>query len=625
MDLAPRGLPQEAEVSGVEIIQHMLSYVWPRNNKKVRARVVTSLGLLIGAKLLNVQVPYLFKMTVDWLNEPANYLGLTANPATTLLTTGMALVLGYGISRATAAGFNELRNAVFAKVALGSIRQVSKAVFLHLHSLDLNYHLSRKTGALSKAIDRGTRGINFVISALVFNIVPTLFEVSLVTGILWYNFGGQFAAATLACLATYTAFTVAVTQWRTQFRVEMNKIDQDSGNMVVDSLINYETVKYFGNEKYEAGRYDSLLAKYEVSSLKTQTSLALLNWGQQAILSAGLVAVMMLTCRDIMAGTLTVGDMVMVNGLLFQLSIPLNFLGSVYREVRQSIIDMQSMFGLLKLTAAIQDKPDAKSITFTPEMASVSFENVSFEYAAGRPILDGLSFEVPAGKKVAIVGGSGSGKSTIVRLLYRFFEPKAGAVKLGGHDIRDITLESSRSIVAVVPQDSIMFHDTVYYNIRYGNINASKEEVIEAAKMADIHDAILRFPKQYETVVGERGLKLSGGEKQRLSIARAILKKPLIVVYDEATSSLDSITEQNILSALKKATTNRTTLVIAHRLSTVVDADEILVLEKGRVAERGTHEQLLRSPTSLYARLWDKQHEVALRTASAVGAERVTA
>ncbi|GAB5584709.1 iron-sulfur clusters transporter ABCB7 [Prionailurus iriomotensis] len=552
------------DVDTRKIIKAMLSYVWPKDRPDLRARVAISLGFLGGAK--------------------------------------------YGVSRAGAAFFNEVRNAVFGKVAQNSIRRIARNVFLHLHNLDLAFHLSRQTGALSKAIDRGTRGISFVLSALVFNLLPIMFEVTLVSGILYYRCGAQFALVTLGTLGAYTAFTVAVTRWRTRFRIEMNKADNDAGNAAIDSLLNYETVKYFNNENYEAQRYDRFLKTYETASLKSTSTLAMLNFGQSAIFSVGLTAIMVLASQGIVAGTLTVGDLVMVNGLLFQLSLPLNFLGTVYRETRQALIDMNTLFTLLKVDTRIKDKAMASPIQITPQTSTVVFDNVHFEYVEGQKVLDGVSFEVPAGKKVAIVGGSG--KSTIVRLLFRFYEPQKGNIYLAGQNIQDVSLESLRRAVGVVPQDAVLFHNTIYYNLLYGNIHASPEEVYAVAKLAGLHDSILRMPHGYDTQVGERGLKLSaanGGEKQRVAIARAILKDPPVILYDEATSSLDSITEETILGAMRDAVKHRTSIFIAHRLSTVVDADEIIVLDQGKIAERGTHHGLLGNPGSIYSEMWHTQ------------------
>nr|XP_035945873.1 ATP-binding cassette sub-family B member 7, mitochondrial [Halichoerus grypus] len=531
---------------------------------------------------MNIVVPFMFKYAVDSLNQMSgNMLNLSDAP-NTVATMATAVLIGYGVSRAGAAFFNEVRNAVFGKVAQNSIRRIARNVFLHLHNLDLAFHLSRQTGALSKAIDRGTRGISFVLSALVFNLLPIMFEVTLVSGILYYRCGAQFALVTLGTLGAYTAFTVAVTRWRTRFRIEMNKADNDAGNAAIDSLLNYETVKYFNNENYEAQRYDRFLKTYETASLKSTSTLAMLNFGQSAIFSVGLTAIMVLASQGIVAGTLR-WNLVMVNGLLFnQLSLPLNFLGTVYRETRQALIDMNTLFTLLKVDTRIKDKAMASPIQITPQTASVAFDNVHFEYIEGQKVLRGISFEVPAGKKVAIVGGSGSGKSTIVRLLFRFYEPQKGNIYLAGQNIQDVSLESLRRAVGVVPQDAVLFHNTIYYNLLYGNIHASPEEVYAVAKLAGLHDAILRMPHGYDTQVGERGLKLSGGEKQRVAIARAILKDPAVILYDEATSSLDSITEETILRAMKDAVKHRTSIFIAHRLSTVVDADEIIVLDQVR-------------------------------------------
>uniref|UniRef100_A0AAZ3QVL8 Iron-sulfur clusters transporter ABCB7, mitochondrial n=1 Tax=Oncorhynchus tshawytscha TaxID=74940 RepID=A0AAZ3QVL8_ONCTS len=600
------------EVNSRTILSNMLSYVWPKNRPDLRARVAIALGLLAGAKVMtNVMVPFMFKYAVDELNGLSGHMLNLSDAPNTVATMATAVLIGYGVSRAGSALFNELRNAVFGKVAQSSIRRIAKNVFLHLHSLDLGFHLSRQTGALSKAIDRGTRGISFVLSAIVFNLGPTALEMGLVSAILYYKCGVEFAAVTLGTLGAYTAFTIAVTQWRTRFRIEMNNADNEAGNAAIDSLLNYETVKYFNNEKYEAEKYDGYLKSYESSSLKTTYTLAMLNFGQSAIFSVGLTGIMVLASKGIMAGSMTVGDLVMVNGLLFQLSLPLNFLGTVYRETRQALIDMNTLFTLLSIDTKI--KTDlAPSLSVTPQEATIRFEDVYFEYLEGQKVLEGVSFQVPAGKKVAIVGGSGSGKSTIMRMLFRFYEPQKGNIYIAGQNIRDVGLDSLRRAVGVVPQDAVLFHNTIFYNLQYGNINATPEEVYQVARLAGIHDAILRMPHGYDTQVGERGLKLSGGEKQRVAIARAILKNPPILLYDEATSSLDSITEENILNSMKGLVQNRTSVFIAHRLSTIVDADEIIVLNKGKIAERGDHHSLLATPGSLYADLWNTQNSKIL-------------
>ncbi|RUS79526.1 hypothetical protein EGW08_012724 [Elysia chlorotica] len=531
------------DVTASHMIRSMLSYIWPKNNVRFRIRVVVALALLVAAKALNVSVPFIFKFGVDYLNGNKK-LSDVGDAGTIVFTVALSLMIAYGVARTGAALCNELRNAVFAKVAHNSIRKVAKSVFLHLHSMDLSFHLSRQTGALSKAIDRGTRGINFVLSALVFNVVPTILEVSLVSALLYYNCGGKFALVTLGCVASYAVFTLTVTQWRTKIRQQMNKADNEAGNVSIDSLINYETVKYFNNENHEAEKYDHHMEKYEKASLKTTISLAMLNWGQNAIFTVGITALMVMASQKIIDGSMTVGDLVMVNGLLFQLSVPLNFLGSVYREIRQSLIDMQIMFNLLNLETNIQSKLNAPALRVCPSESTVTFQDVYFEYVRNNPILNGINFTVPTGKKVAIVGGSGSGKSTIIRLLYRFYDPQGGKVLVNGQNVLDVDLDSLRKAIAVVPQDCILFHDTVYNNIAYGDLSAPEEKVYEAARMAEIHDTIMkRFPHQYQTQVGERGLKLSGGEKQRVAIARAILKGAPIIVYDEATSSLDAITE----------------------------------------------------------------------------------
>ncbi|OQR87212.1 ATP-binding Cassette (ABC) Superfamily [Achlya hypogyna] len=601
-DAKSRPSDAPAKPTSKEIVASLAGYLWPSGNdaeaRAVKGRVALSLGLLVSSKLINIQVPFIFKDLVD-------VMGATATPEVAAVLP-VGLVVGYGLGRFSANAFQELRNAIFAKVAQGTIRQVARNVFEHLHGLDLKFHLDRQTGALSRTIDRGSRSIDFVLRSILFNVAPTALEIALVSSIMAHQFGWEYAAVTLGTLTAYTGFTVGVTQWRTEIRRRMNKLENEAGGKVIDSLMNYETVKYFNNEKHEADRYDTVLRNYQDASLKTQTSLSFLNAGQNAIFSAGLTAIMYMAAQGIVDGTLTVGDLVLVNGLLFQLSIPLNFIGSVYREVRQAVIDMEAMFAL----RAVQPKilPGAAAFADAKAPKTIRFEDVAFSYREDRPILNGTTFSVAPGKTTAIVGTSGSGKSTILRLLYRFYDVQGGKITIDDHDVRDLNMDTLRKAIAVVPQDTVLFNESIFYNIKYGNLAATDEQVYQAAKVAQIHDSIERFPEGYATKVGERGLKLSGGEKQRVAIARAMLKDAPILLFDEATSALDSETEFEIVREFKAIGLNKTMVIIAHRLSTIQDSDEILVMDAGRVIERGTHVELL-AAEGKYAEMWVRQQQ----------------
>ncbi|KAF7934088.1 uncharacterized protein EAE97_008448 [Botrytis byssoidea] len=590
------------------IIKEMSQYLWPKDNMGTRVRVGLSLGLLVGAKVLNVQVPFYFKSIVDAMNVDFAALGGTAT------TVAGSMILAYGLTRIGATLFQEVRNAVFASVAQKAIRRVACNVFDHLLRLDLNFHLSKQTGGLTRAIDRGTKGISFLLTSMVFHIFPTVLEISMVCGILTYQYGAKFAAITALTMVGYTAFTISTTAWRTKFRRAANAADNKGSTVAVDSLINYEAVKYFNNEKYEVGRYDQALKAYEKSSIKVATSLAFLNSGQNLIFSSALTAMMYLAADGVATGNLTVGDLVMVNQLVFQLSVPLNFLGSVYRELRQSLLDMETLFNLQKVNVAVREAPNAKPLQLT-KGGEITFENVTFGYHPDRPILKNLSMTIPAGKKIAIVGPSGCGKSTVLRLLFRFYDVQEGRILIDGQDIRNVSLETLRRAIGVVPQDTPLFNDSIEHNIRYGNLEASDEKVKEAAQRAKIHSIITTLPDGYKTMVGERGMMISGGEKQRLAVSRLILKDPPLLFFDEATSALDTHTEQalmqNINSILKEK--SRTSVFVAHRLRTIFDSDKIIVLKEGSVAESGTHRELV-DTGGVYSDLWSVQETLFAET-----------
>jgi ABC-type transport system involved in Fe-S cluster assembly fused permease/ATPase subunit len=577
-------------------LRALAPYLWPSHAPRTRARVLLALLLLASAKGATVYVPLLYRRMVDML----------ADPARLPLELPLALLVAYGGLRVMQIVFAELRDAVFAKVAQGAIRDVALTTFRHLHALALRFHLERQTGGLSRAIERGTKGIDFLLTFMLFNIIPTFIELMLVCGILWVLFDARYALVTLATIVAYITFTLGITEWRSQYRRRMNETDSQANSRAIDSLLNYETVKYFGNEDFEARRYDQALARYERAAVSSKRSLALLNIGQAAIIGVGLTLVMAMAGQGVIAKRMTVGDFVLVNTYLIQLYIPLNFLGFVYREMKQALIDMEAMFQLLAVGSEVRDPPHATAL---PAGAGrVEFDQVCFAYDARRPILRDLSFSVAPGAKLAIVGASGAGKSTIARLLFRFYDITSGAIRIDGVDIREVSQHSLRQALGVVPQDTVLFNDTLYYNILYGRPQATESEVHEAAQLAQINAFIAAAPDGFATMVGERGLKLSGGEKQRVAIARTILKRPRVLIFDEATSALDTHTEREIQGALKEVSRGHTTLVIAHRLSTVVDADEIIVLAEGAVAERGTHQALL-AADGLYARMWHQQQQ----------------
>ena len=587
----------------LKALSGLFPYLWPRGSFELRARVVVSVLLLMAAKGVNVTVPMIYKRAVD---------ALTPGHAA-MVVVPIMLIVAYGLARVGAQAANELRDAVFAKVEQNAVRQVALATFRHLHALSLRFHLDRQTGGLSRAIERGIRGTEFLLSYLLFNFVPTMFEILLVCGILWRLYSASFAVAMFVTVVTYVVFTFTITDWRVKYRREMNARDSEANTKAIDSLLNFETVKYFANEEHEARRFDTALHAYERAAVKAQATLSVLNIGQGLIMSLGLVVVMLLAAAGVAQHRMTVGDFVMVNSYLVQLYAPLNVLGMVYRNIKQSLTDLESMFRLLKVRADVEDKPGAPAIA--ARRGEIVFDHVSFRYDRRRPILKDVSFRVPAGATVALVGPSGAGKSTIARLLFRFYDVDEGAIRIDGQDLRDVTQTSLRRTIGFVPQDTVLFNDTVRYNIGYGRPGAGEAEIQEAARLARIHDFISSLPDGYRSTVGERGLKLSGGEKQRVAIARVILKEPRILIFDEATSALDTKTEREIQASLDEVSADRTTLMIAHRLSTVVGADEILVMDGGRIVERGTHASLL-AEGGTYAAMWRRQQEADERAAA---------
>lgn len=596
---APRPSRRES-LSDWHVLTRLVPYLW-----QYRVRMALALALVAGAKVANVAVPLLLKALVDRMN-------VTATDPRALAVVPVALLLGYGALRLLSSVFTELREWVFSKATQGATRRVALQTFEHLHALSLRFHLARQTGGLTRDIERGVRGVEALVTYTLYSILPTLIEVALVLFILGSRFDMGYVWIAFAALAVYVAFTIVLTEWRMKFRIAANRADSEAQNRAVDSLLNYETVKYFGNEQFEAQRYDTALRRYQHARLKAQTSLSLLNSGQQLIISAGLIAMLWRATLGVANGQLTIGDLVMVNAFMIQLYVPLNFLGSLYRQIKQSLIDLHRMFTLMDRPQEVLDTPQARPLRIDGPV-SVRFEHVSFGYDADRQILHDVSFEIPAGQTVAVVGASGAGKSTLARLLYRFYDvggtaanPGSGRILIAGQDIRQVTQASLRQAVGIVPQDTVLFNETIAYNIRYGRVDASDEELEQAARAARIHDFVMSTPRGYATEVGERGLKLSGGEKQRVAIARTLLKNPPVVIFDEATSALDSANERAIQAELEQAAVGKTTLIIAHRLSTVVHAHEILVMDAGRIVERGTHEALL-AQGGRYARMWALQ------------------
>jgi ATP-binding cassette subfamily B protein len=582
--------------SGLRTIRKVGPYLWPDDKPWVKRRVVIALTCLVLAKVVNVLAPLLFGRAVDVLSGDVS----------PLLLGGVGLTLAYGFARLMNVGFQQLRDGVFARVGQRALRSLAIETFTHIHRLSMRYHITRKTGGLSRIIERGVKGVDFLLRFMLFSVGPLILELTLIMGFLWFLLDFRYMLVVMLTIVIYVWFTFKVTEWRVRLRREMNQQDTDANQKAIDSLLNFETVKYFGAEQREADRYDQSMEAYEGAAIKTATSLAMLNFGQSLIITSGLIAVMIMAATGVQNGTLTVGDFVMVNAYMIQITMPLNFLGTVYREIRQSLVDMGEMFDLLEQPQEVSDKPGAPSLNVTT--GQVRFDDVQFGYDPARPILKGVSLDVGAGQNVALVGPSGSGKSTIGRLLFRFYDVSDGAVLIDGQDVRDVTQDSLHAAIGVVPQDTVLFNDTIRYNIAYGRADASHSEIVAAAESARIHDFILSLPDGYDTMVGERGLKLSGGEKQRVGIARTLLKNPPILILDEATSALDSETEASIQGALKRAGEGRTVITIAHRLSTIADADRIVVLENGLVVEEGTHDSLL-PRNGRYATLWHRQKQ----------------
>jgi ATP-binding cassette, subfamily B, heavy metal transporter len=599
----------DRSVEGASLIgtlAHLWPYIWPGDRADLRMRVVWSVVLLLIAKVTTLAVPFSFKWAIDALTGTGSAPVQASNWKLWLIASPLIMTGSYGALRVLMAVITQWRDGIFAKVAMHAVRKLAFLTFVHMHELSLRFHLERKTGGLTRVLERGRTGIETIVRMVILQLLPTIVEVALLMAVLLWKFDWRYLVATLLMVVAFMYFTYVATEWRIEIRRKMNDSDTEANTKAIDSLLNYETVKYFGSEQREAQRYDVSMERYERASVKTYTSLALLNTGQAVIFTAGLTGTMLMCALGVRAGHNTVGDFVMVNAMMIQLYQPLNFMGMVYREIKQAIIDIEKMFAVLSQKPEVRDVPGAKPLIVTS--GHVRFDNVRFSYDPERPILKGLSFEVPAGKTVAIVGPSGAGKSTISRLLFRLYDVSGGQILIDGQDIRNVTQESLRASIGMVPQDTVLFNDTIRYNIRYGRWGASDAEVEEAAQLAQIDSFIKMSPKGYETQVGERGLKLSGGEKQRVAIARTVLKAPPILLLDEATSALDSHTEHEIQGALERVSRNRTSLVIAHRLSTIVGADEIIVLDQGRIAERGTHSQLL-STGGLYASMWNRQRE----------------